>query len=111
MNNFAEQTKKTNEAVAMLRKACAESSDGKEKWRIAQAGIGEYMASLRRRRRLTVAKVARLMGVSGPFLTMLEMGRRDWTEIQIERWDYAMEELRAQWERLNDNSETKDDYI
>ena len=55
-----------------------------------QASVG---TALRRRRQAagrTLNSTARRMGISGPYLSDLERGRRNWTEALIKRFEKAI---------------------
>lgn len=94
----------------MLRRACDDSAQGRMKWRIAMAGLGDLLGSVRRARRVSGRKMAYLMGISPSYLSLLEDGKRDWTEAIIGKWDWAMADLYADHVRFHEVSETANEY-
>lgn len=47
---------------------------------------GHQMATLRKKRGLTAARTAREMGISAPYLSDLEHGRRHWNDDLVEKY-------------------------
>lgn len=61
---------------------------------IDHAETGICNQTLRRMRRLSLREVARRMGLSAPFVSDLERGRRNWTEDLDERYARALKRKR-----------------
>lgn len=62
-------------------------------WQAAQVGIGRTLTSKRKQAAIDACAIAGRMGISTGMLSMLESGKRNWSEDLLDRWFNSMREL------------------
>lgn len=66
-----------------------------KKWRGEHANIGAAAKAHRQTANLSLRETARRMGVSAPFLSDLELGKRNWTVAAVNKWLKVMRQRAA----------------
>lgn len=58
------------------------------------AAFGQKMRYLRERKEVTLRALAKAMGISAPYLSDLELGRRHWHENIVSHYKVTLEEVK-----------------